>query len=252
MSTQGVTMITGASSGLGEGMSRELANRGHDLVLFARRIDRLTEIATEIEHQSSSSVDVRTLDVNDHTAVFDEFQAASDRHGYISRVVVNAGIGKGGRIGAGRFTANRDTLMTNVVGALAQIEAAMELFYSQGAGHLVVMSSVTSGRGLPGPMNAYAAGKAALTQIAAGIRLDVAAKQLPIKVTTLRPGYIESEMQDRTGRKHPLLVDAQTGARALADAIDRGKAEECVPRWPWTAYSALVNHAPRRLLNRLL
>lgn len=233
-------------------MSRELARRGHDLVLFARRVDRLDQIAAEITRDASVSVDARSLDVNDHAAVFDEFRAVAQRHGHIDRVVVNAGIGKGGRVGSGRFSANRDTLLTNVVSALAQIEAAMELFYSQGSGHLVVMSSVTSVRGLPGPMNAYAAGKATLTHLADGIRLDVAGKRLPIKVTTLRPGYIESEMQDRTGRKHPLLVEADTGARALVDAIERGRAEECVPRWPWSAYGALIKRAPRHLLTRLL
>lgn len=248
----GVTIVTGASSGLGAGMARELARRGLPLALYARRADRLRDLANEMEFESGIAVSVRSLDVTDHDAVFAEFKSVAQEPGGLERVIVNAGIGKGARVGAGRFGANRDTLTTNVIAALAQIEAAMEVFYQQGHGHLVVMSSVTSGRGLPGPMNAYAAGKAALTHIADGIRLDVAKKKLPIRVTTLHPGYIDSEMQDRTGRRHRLQLDADTGARALVDAIERGRNSECVPRWPWTAYRVLLNHAPPQILTRIL
>lgn len=248
----GVTIVTGASSGLGAGMARELARRGHPLALFARRTDQLQSLADDLVARTGTAVTAHSLDVTDHDAVFAQFRAVAQERGGLARVVVNAGIGKGARVGTGRFAANRDTLATNVIAALAQVEAAMEIFYEQQAGHLVVMSSVTSGRGLPGPMNAYAAGKAALTHIADGVRLDVAARDQPIRVTTLHPGYIESEMQDKTGRRHRLLVDADTGARALVDAIERGRRAECVPRWPWTAYRVLVNHAPRRILTRIL
>lgn len=250
--TGGVVVVTGASSGLGAGMARELARRGHPLALFARRTDRLEALAVELTAQTGTHVRAHALDVTDHEAVFARFREVAEQRGGLARVVVNAGIGKGARVGTGRFAANRDTLATNVIGALAQMEAAMEIFYQQGAGHLVLMSSVTSGRGLPGPMNAYAAGKAAVTRLADGIRLDVAQKGVPITVTSLHPGYIESEMQDRTGRRHRLLIDADTGARALVDAIERGRKAECVPRWPWTGYRHLVNHAPRQLLPRIL
>lgn len=250
--TAGVTVVTGASSGLGAGMAREMASRGHPLALFARRVDRIEDLAAELTATTGAPVSAHALDVTDHDQVFSQFQAVAQERGGLARVVVNAGIGKGARVGTGRFAANRDTLSTNVIAALAQVEAAMEIFYEQQAGHLVMMSSVTSGRGLPGPMNAYAAGKAAVTHLADGVRLDVAQRKLPIRVTTLHPGYIESEMQDRTGRRHRLLVDAETGARALVDAIERGHRSECVPRWPWTPYRTLVNHAPRQLLTRIL
>lgn len=246
------TIVTGASSGLGAGMARELARRGYELALCARRLDRLQLLADELEAESGTPVSAHSLDVDDHKAVFSRFKSVADKRGGLERVVVNAGIGKGARVGTGGFTANRDTLSTNVISALAQVEAAMEIFYEQGHGHLVVMSSVTSGRGLPGPMNAYAAGKSALTHIADGVRLDVAQRRSPIRVTTLHPGYIDSEMQEKTGRRHTLQVDAPTGARALVDAIERGRGSECVPRWPWTAFRVLVDYAPRQILTRIL
>lgn len=246
-------LITGASSGLGAGMAKAFAERGCDLVLTARRLELLEKVKSEIEQKSPRTrVTMHQLDVNDHDAVFEVFAKSAAEMGGLDRIVVNAGIGKGGRIGSGRFAANRDTVLTNFVAGLAQCEAAMEIFYRQGSGHLVLMSSVTAVRGLPGPMNVYAATKAALAHLAEGIRSDVKAKKVPIKVSTIRPGYIESEMQDRTGRRHPLLVEAATGAEALVRDIEREVKDACVPWWPWTFFASVLRFAPDSLVKSIL
>jgi NADP-dependent 3-hydroxy acid dehydrogenase YdfG len=246
-------LITGASSGLGAGMAKAFAAHGCDLFLTARRVDLLEQVKSEIERTSPRArVVVHPLDVTDHDAVFDVFAKAAAELGGLDRIVVNAGIGKGARVGSGRFAANRDTAVTNFVAGIAQCEAAMEQFYRQGNGHLVVMSSVTARRGLPGPMNVYAATKAALAHLAEGIRADIKAKKLPIKVSTIRPGYIESEMQDRTRRRHPLLVDAATGAEALVATIESEVKDACVPWWPWTFFELVLRFAPHPLLKRIL
>ncbi|QTJ70530.1 SDR family oxidoreductase (plasmid) [Rhodococcus sp. ZPP] len=246
-------LITGASSGLGAGMAKAFAARGCDLVLTARRLELLEKVKAEIEQQSPGRrVLMHQLDVTDHDAVFEVFAKSAAEMGGLDRIVVNAGIGKGGRVGSGRFAANRDTALTNFIAGIAQCEAAMELFYRQGTGHLVVMSSVTAGRGLPGPMNVYAATKAALAHLAEGIRSDVKAKQVPIKVSTIRPGYIESEMQDRTGKRHPLLVEASAGAASLVRAIEREVEDACVPWWPWTFFELVLRFAPDSLVKRIL
>jgi NADP-dependent 3-hydroxy acid dehydrogenase YdfG len=143
-------LITGASSGLGAEMARQFAARGHDLALCARRTDRLESLRAEIAGASPDvRVEVRALDVNDHDAVFEVFRAFRSDFGRIDRVVVNAGLGKGAPLGTGRFAANRDTALTNFVGALAQTEAAVEVFRDQGSGHLVMISSVSAVRGMP-------------------------------------------------------------------------------------------------------
>ena len=78
------------------------------------------------------------------------FRTFAATFGRIDRVVVNAGLGKGAPLGTGRFDANRETAMTNFVGALAQVEAAMEVFRAQGGGHLVMVSSMSALRGSRG------------------------------------------------------------------------------------------------------
>jgi NADP-dependent 3-hydroxy acid dehydrogenase YdfG len=114
-------LITGASSGLGEGMAREFAARGRNLVLCARRTDRLEKLATELgSRHPESKVVVKTLDVNDHDQVFQVFRESADALGRLDRVIVNAGLGKGQALGTGYFYANKQTAETNFIAALAQ------------------------------------------------------------------------------------------------------------------------------------
>ena len=142
-----VTLITGASSGLGAEMARQFADLGQDLALCARRTERLEELKAEIlAKHPERRIELAALDVTDEAAVFTTFHALKAQFGTIDRVVVNAGLGKGGKIGGGRAAANRETVMTNVLGALAQSEAAMEIFREQKRGHLVMISSVSAMR----------------------------------------------------------------------------------------------------------
>ncbi|MCD6640673.1 MAG: SDR family NAD(P)-dependent oxidoreductase, partial [Nocardioides sp.] len=122
-------LITGASSGLGAEMARQFAALGHDLALCARRTERLEELRAEIEAAHPAvRVAVKALDVNDHDAVFRVFHEFDDELGGLDRVIVNAGLGKGQPLGTGRFDANLETAQTNFIGALAQTEAAAEVF----------------------------------------------------------------------------------------------------------------------------
>lgn len=243
-------LITGASSGLGEGMARHYAAKGRNLALCARRLDRLDALAAELrERHPEIAVVVRQLDVNDHEAVFRVFREADAELGGLDRVIANAGIGKGQPVGTGNFfKANRVTAETNVVGLLAQCEAAMELFRAREAGHLVVISSVAGVRGAGGNMTAYAASKAAASVLAEGIAMSVWHKS--IAVSCIKPGYIESEMTARAG-KTPLLTAADKGHRALVAAIEREPATAYVPAWPWTLIAAVNRLAPLSLARRL-
>jgi short-subunit dehydrogenase len=244
-------LITGASSGLGEGMARIYASQGRNLALTARRVDRLDALRKELlaEHPGVRVV-VHPLDVNDHEAVFRVFGLCRDELGGLDRVIVNAGLGKGARVGTGRFDANRETTMTNFVAALAQCEAAMEHFYAAGAGHLVVVSSVSAFRGMPGSMTTYAATKAGIATLAEGIRSDCLNK--PIEVTTVFPGYIRSEMNERVEHQPRLTVDTQTGCRALVDAIEREPATAEVPAWPWKPIGYALRHLPLRVVRSMV
>lgn len=241
-------VITGASSGLGEGMARSFAAKGRNLALCARRTDRLTELAAELRARHDGiEVVTRSLDVNDHDRVFSVVKEFRAELGTIDRFVVNAGLGKGQPIGTGRFDANLETVETNLVAGLAQCEAAMEVFREQNAGHLVVISSFAAIRGLPGNVTAYAASKAGIAALADGIRADTS--RTPIKVTTLLPGYIESEMTGQAGST-PLLAGAEKGARALINAIERERAKAYIPTLPWAPLSLVMRYGPAGLLRK--
>ena len=168
----------------------------------------------------------------------------------IDRVIVNAGLGKGAPLGTGRYDANRETAMTNFVAAIAQAEAAMEIFRAQNAGHLVLVSSMSAMRGMPKSMTVYAATKAALSHLGEGLQYELLGK--PIKVTVLHCGYIASEMNERVQQQVKFMVSTEDGVRSMVDAIEKEKAHAYVPPLPWTALAPVMKHAPLPLLKRLL
>ena len=247
-------LITGASSGLGAGMARILAPKGHHLALTARRVDRLEALRDELLAANPDiEVVVHELDVNDHDRVFAVFKQAIKDLGGLDRVIVNAGLGKGGRIGTGKFHANKQTAETNFVAAIAQCEAAMGHFYERKAGHLVVISSISAMRGMPSSMTTYAATKAGIAAIAEGIRSDlIGRKGLDIKVTTLYPGYIASEMNEGVQQEARMMVDTETGCRALVKNIEKEVVDAAVPAWPWAPLGQVIKHAPLSIVRRMV
>lgn len=247
------TIITGASSGLGAEMARQLAALGHDLGLSARRSERLEELRDEIvAAHPERVVSLRSLDVNDDAAVTRVFGEFRDEFGTIDRVVVNAGLGKGAPIGTGRAAANRETAVTNVLGALAQTESAMEIFRDQKYGQLVMISSMSAMRGMPKTITTYAATKAFVAHLAEGLRHELlGSKDLAIKVTTLFPGYIRSEMNDKVDKPLPFMVDTKTGVKAMVDAMESGVDEARVPSWPWAPLGTAIRNLPLPIVRRL-
>ncbi len=241
-------LITGASSGLGMEMARQFAAKGRNLALCARRSERLEALKAELEERHSVQVAVRTLDVCDHDAVFEVFRAFDVELGGLGRVIVNAGIGKGKPLGTGYFWANRQTAETNFVAALAQCEAALELFRARNAGHLVVISSMSAMRGMPGNLTTYAATKAGVASLAEGIRADL--MDTPIRVTTLYPGYIRSEINEKV-KNTPFMVDTRTGVRSMVRAIEQETDAACCPSWPWAPIGTLMRNLPLKLVAKM-
>ncbi|WP_168701234.1 SDR family oxidoreductase [Gordonia paraffinivorans] len=240
-------LITGASSGLGEGMARRFAARGRALGLAARRLERLETLAAELR-PSAAQVAVTPLDVTDLDAVPVAFRKLADELGGLDRVIVNAGLGKGAPLGTGKAAANIETVQTNLVGALAQAEAALEIFREQNAGHLVLISSISGVHGLPKAQAAYSASKAGLTALGQGLQAEFAGS--PITVSVIAPGYIETDIN--RGVKTSLMVDTDKGVDALVKAIEAEKSWAPVPAWPWTPIAAALRYLPLSLSRRLV
>ena len=241
-------LITGASSGLGAGMARQFAAKGRDLALCARRTDNLSELKAELTAKYPEiTVAVAPLDVNDHEQVPKVFAELSDELGGIDCVIVNAGIGKGAPLGSGKSWANKATIETNLVAALVQTETALEMFTNAGRGHLVLVSSVLGNVGVPGVKAAYAASKAGVTSLGESLRAEYPSG--PIKITVLEPGYIESEMTAKSDSTM-LMVDNETGVKAMVDAIEKEKGRAVVPAWPWFPLVEVMKLLPPRFIKR--
>lgn len=244
-------LITGASSGLGEGMAREFAKHGRNLALCARRTERLDALKQELEKAYPEiKVSVKALDVNQHDDVFAVFKAFKEEFGSIDRVIVNAGMGKGASLGTGYFYANVQTAQTNFVAALAQCEAALEIFREQNSGHLVTISSISALRGMPRAMTVYAATKAGLLALTEGIRADLIKSRSPIKVSAILPGYIRSEINERV-KNTPFMIDTETGCRKLVQAIEKEPVQAYVPTWPWAFIGFLMKRLPLKWVMKL-
>lgn len=243
-------LITGASSGLGAEMARQFAALGYDLALCARRAERLSAIRDELTRRHPDQrVEVRELDVDDHDQVFEVFRAFKNDFGGIDRVVVNAGLGKGVALGTGGFEANKQTAMTNFVAALAQTEAALEIFREQGHGHLVMISSMSAMRGLPRGVTTYAATKAGVAHLAEGVRAEMLGSR--IKVSVIYPGYIRTELNEKV-RSTPFIVPAERGVRSIVAAIEKERARARVPAWPWAPIGTVLRYLPLPLARRFM
>ncbi|MQW92537.1 SDR family oxidoreductase [Acinetobacter wanghuae] len=241
-------LITGASSGIGAGMAREFAKKGYNLAICARRMERLDALKQELESQHGIQVIAKTLDVTDYDQVFEVFRAFKADFGQLDRVIVNAGVGEGRRIGKGNFAINKATVETNFISALAQCEAAVEIFRAQNAGHLVMISSMSAMRGMPKHLTAYGASKAGVAHLAEGIRAELL--HTPIKVTTIFPGYIRTEINEGA-QKLPFEVDVETGSRLLAAEIEKAPVKAYVPKWPWLPLGLAMKILPLKLVNKL-
>ena len=240
--------ITGASSGIGRALATELARRGYDLFLTARRLDALEEVRAEIAStQPGRRVEIRQLDVTDDADVASAIAEAAERLGRCDIVVANAGLGNSGMVGEGSMERARLIVETNLIGAMATVDAAVTLFRRQDrGGQIVGIGSVAGVRGLPGS-GSYSASKAGIATYLESVRAETYGE--PIKVTTLAPGYIDTPI-NRDMKSRPFLIDAEKGARIMADLIERGVGYATVPRLPWTVIAPLLRVLPTSWLAR--
>jgi 3-hydroxy acid dehydrogenase / malonic semialdehyde reductase len=179
-------LITGASSGIGEACARRFAAEGADLILWARRAERLDEVADAIRAEHGT-VTVAQVDVRDRAAV-----NAAAASGNVPHVLVNnAGLASG----LDRFQESDpedwDRMIdTNVKGLLNVTRAILPLMIEQGRGHVINIGSTAAHMTYPRG-NVYAATKFAVRALSEGMNLDVAGT--PVRVTCIDPGFVETE-----------------------------------------------------------
>jgi len=195
-----IVVVTGASSGLGEATARHLASLGAKLVLGARRIDRLTALAKELDLPAGAAVQT---DVSDAEQVRRLVDGAVASHGRIDVIVNNAGIMPQSLLEHGRIAEWDRMIDVNIKGVLYGIAAALPHMTRQKSGHIINVSSVAGHKVRPGS-SVYAATKAAVLMLSEGLRQEV--KPYGIRTTVISPGAVETELPAS-------VTDAEVAAR---------------------------------------
>lgn len=237
-------LLTGASSGIGAALARELASKGYDLALAARRQDNLHLLAAELQARFGRKAVVLSLDVTDYDACHDAIGLAANALGGLDGIIANAGIALTGKAGGGHFKRVRLTLETNLIGSIACLDAACALFRQQGHGHLVAIASVAGKRGLPHTAG-YSASKAGLISYMEATRAELLGKN--IDTTLLLPGFIDTPL-NRDMAQRPFLIDVERGAALIAKHIDKRHRSAYVPGWPWAIIGRLLPFLPTSMI----
>ena len=236
--------ITGASSGIGEGLAVEFARRGYAIAIAARRLERLETLAARLAGLGAAAVLPLALDVTDFASIDAALGRAAGEFGRLDVVVANAGVGYSLPVGRGKFEQMRQTLDTDLTGAIATIEFALPRLRAQGGGQIVAITSVAGSRGMPF-MGAYSAAKAGLHRYVQAVRAEV--RHEPITVTELAPGYIDTDM-NRGAKSRPFVIPLERGGAIMARMIERRVGHRYVPLWPWTLVAPLLRFLPTALL----
>ncbi len=241
-------LITGASDGIGYALAKEMAQRGFDLALTARRHERLEALRSEILSQHPDCrVEIAAMDVTASDTVEPILRTLQQALGHIDIVMANAGIARSGKVGKTALQQQLDVINTNLSGAIATVDAALRIFREQGHGHLVATSSVAAFRGLPRNA-AYSASKAALSCFMEGVRAETYREN--ITVTVLHPGFIDTAI-NRDLDSRPFVIDVNKGAAMVADRIEARAKRACIPAWPWTIMGRVMQVLPTALIARM-
>jgi|ERR1700687_5898201 len=173
-----VGVITGASAGIGAATARALAAAGMRVILGARRAERLAAVCKSIR-EDGGTVDFVATDLRDEAQVETLITTAVDRYGQLDALVNNAAIGTVRTIAEGRTGEWRAILETNVLGTLVACRAALRYMLPRGRGDILNMTSAAAHEAWP-YLAVYAASKAAVHTLSAGMRAEVAGKGIRV------------------------------------------------------------------------
>ena len=243
-----VAVVTGASSGIGRALALELAGRGYQVGLVARRRKALEDLACEIETRGGRA-HVAAADVGDRQALHAAIQQIECAFGPVDVIIANAGFGAPTRLAPLNVIDVEDTFRVNVLGVVYSIEAVLPGMLDRGRGQLVAVSSMASFKGLPGE-SAYCASKAAVNLYMEGLR--IALRNRGIAVTTICPGFVATAITPMDAAAAPFEITALAAARRIARAIEQRKSGLIRFPWPMAMLMALICRLPDSLVAHLV
>lgn len=207
-----IILITGASSGIGAGIARELGAAGAKVLLGARRLDRIEALATEIR-DAGGAAEARLLDVTDRSSMAEFAKAAMDKWGRIDVLINNAGVMPLSPLAAGKQDEWERMVDVNIKGVLWGIGAVLPIMEAQQSGQIINIGSIGALSVVP-TAAVYCATKFAVRAISDGLRQESA----NIRVTCVNPGVVESELASTITHEETLAVMDAYRAVALQPA----------------------------------
>jgi short-subunit dehydrogenase len=221
-----VAVITGASSGIGQALARELARQGCKVGLVARRAGLIQKLADEITASGGTAAHA-AADVGERAQVVAAVHALAAKLGPVDLLVANAGVGCASSLEPFNVEEMEKVFRINFLGVVYSIEAVLPEMLKRGRGHIAGVSSMAAYKGLPG-QQAYCASKSAVSGFLEGLRLQLRSRN--IAVTTICPGFVWTPMVEDHPFKMPWLVQPDNAARRIVRALRRKKKVFNFPR----------------------
>ncbi len=208
-------LITGASSGLGAEFARQYAALHVELILLARREEQLQKLQQELS-QKCKSITLIVCDVTD----FYQLQKQIKSIGVVDLLILNAGISLGHTGSIPTIDEFQNLYNVNVLANHAILEVLLPKLRVQKSGTIVFISSLASLFSMPSS-KVYSSSKRALNAYAEGLRYKY--NSYGIKVITILPGFIKSELTNKNEFSMPFLLETKDGVERMKKAIDKGK-----------------------------
>jgi short-subunit dehydrogenase len=229
-----VVFVTGASSGIGEALAEAFAEEGAQLVLAARRVDRLKSLAEKIEQKGLKALPV-ACDVTKDGDLENAAKTARENFGKIDIVVANAGFGVAGKFAKLTLEDYRRQFETNVFGVLRTLYATLEDI-KKSKGIFVILGSVSGYVSAP-EISPYSMSKYAIRALAEALQVEL--RSFGISVVLISPGFIQSEIRqvNNQGVFNPeqkegvplwMQMSAEKAARKILNAVARRKREAVI------------------------
>ena len=242
-----ITVITGASSGIGAAVAERFAQRGDTVVLMARRVDALNEVASRISEAGGRAV-VMPVDVTRKDDVSAAFREVYAEHSRIDRLVINAGIGDPTLAADFQADQFQRIIDVNLQGPANCLEAVLPEMIERRAGQVIGIGSLAGYRGLPGS-GAYCASKAGLAALFESLRLEL--RHVGVAVTLICPGFIRTPLTDRNRFPMPFLMELDAAADRIVKAIMRKDSEYSFP-WQLAWIVRLARFLPNWIYDRFV